>query len=255
MVHFKAVSTCDTELTLEHLLNVIQTVTFSPPEEYTNHEVQKQQLGSFYNENVSLPVKHDKIEMRLFGLFDNTGMRQKKWKKESNTSFCPVVYIGVSGAGKTYQVHRHCAEGYVLYSTCGDHRDELDHYMKWLREELQCIKISGETLATRQSMAQTCIMYWITVKLVCLLHLLQTQNEWTPLQFALSQINGSTTYYYYCLNACSSIDAYTDVKIIQTLHLDAITAVRNLLPQEYKQKIGIAFDEAQMLSDQFTEEL
>jgi hypothetical protein len=228
-------------LTLQTLVDTVSKIT---PREVTrvNHARQSEILGRFYRENVTLPIHFmGEIDMKSHGFFDKREYT-KKWRSRDQLDqsmeyipYTPVVYIGVSGAGKTYQIQRHAVDGFVLYTTAGDKIQERDAYFS---------KLDRSLLSVGSVDAMTFTLLWITIKLASLYIKLSKNNGYTPLEFALSQINGSTVYYEDCFEACLALNETTNFCNMESIHATLIANIRELRPNDY---IGIAFDEAQMI--------
>jgi hypothetical protein len=148
------------------LMNVVRQEKMSP-RIYENHTVQKRLLGEFYKEDITLPIVEnggtsayeETIDMKLFGYLENVNTTFiNKWRQKEILR--NVVYIGVTGAGKTYQIQKHSLSGFVLYTTAADMVGEVDHYMLALKSIL---KDTDDVTAPRV------VLFWITVKLAFVL--------------------------------------------------------------------------------------
>ncbi|KAL0477890.1 ATP-dependent Clp protease ATP-binding subunit ClpX [Acrasis kona] len=211
---------------------------------------QKELLGDFYKDGVSLPIRHDNIDMLLYALTKEEGGGEEEyhWLSKQDAQV-PNVYIGVSGAGKTHQIFRHARECYVCYSTAGDFSLEKDAYVGELKKLLQNINMENNPIELKVSKAwSTCILA-TTVKLLCLAHLLEYKHI-DPKAFLISQLNSSSIYYSRCLHRC-----YHETKFETELTSDLIfeaykMALERIKDSRYK-KIGFALDEAQLLKDDY----
>jgi hypothetical protein len=153
-MHFASTSTRQEDfITLEQLLQVVSLQQPVIVRNYEDKEEQKKLLGEFYKEGVILPISQkggtNKIEktidMKLYGLLDNCldNTCINKWKESDLISH--VVYVGVTGAGKTFQIQKHSLRGFVLYTTAADKHLEMDKYMDALQNAV-CIS-DGERAA------------------------------------------------------------------------------------------------------------
>ncbi len=210
--------------------------------QYIKPKQQEQLLGHFYNTNVELPMNdQNKFDMNIFGLFADSDFTNL-WRV--NQVIKPTVYIGVTGAGKTYQIFRHATTGFVCYTTSAD--QSVDKYFASLKNELNQLA-DMKDYDIRCVITENIIRFWIIVKLVCLYSLLCKHPNYSPQQFALSQLSDATEYYADCLLSCLQIKASTNSRDLIILHEQVITAIRN----KTTHYIGIAFDEAQIMLDQY----
>ncbi len=241
-------SSNDELLTWEALVDVISKQPI-PIVKYEETEKIKKRFGRFFSDNSSLPIglkdyvsSETKIDMKLFGLYDNSQFTYC-WKNSEIQNTVPVVYIGVTGAGKTYQMQRHAAAGFVCYTTAGDRNQERDQYFRKLVMQLNSLQ------ENEKKVAGEIVLFWIVIKLACLYSHLKRNTQYTPLEFAFSQINGSTEYYAKCFTECLKIKASTNIINLDTIRVTLIGNIRSLT----KLPIGIAFDEAQMMIRMFKE--
>jgi hypothetical protein len=200
--------------------------------ECTN-EKQKLLLGRFSKKQVILPMFADDngIDMKCFGLFDTQ-------------TFLPTVYIGVTGAGKTHQILRHAANGFVCYTTAAD--KEIDEYYKSLKKAIALIEHVTD-LEARAVVTTNITLLWIISKLACLYVQLSNNEEFTPLQFATSQFSDASQYYADCFDSCLAINASTNWKKLKSIHAQLVEMIRF----HTKYRIGIAFDEAQLMINEY----
>jgi hypothetical protein len=236
-------------LTVDDLLSAVSKHEIQQ-REYTNEDKQKLVLGRFYRKNTKLPVfaeDHDTIDMKLFGLFD-TGDYASRWRKSSELPSRPTVYIGVTGAGKTFQILKHAANGFVCYTTAADLPNESDkYYMRLINAFTLLTHI--ENLDVKADIATSMMLLWIITKLACLYSQLINDENFTPLQFAASQIGTASEYYADCFYSCLMINASTNFFQLETIHTQLVQMIRT----KTKYPIGIAFDEAQIMLKQYNQ--
>jgi hypothetical protein len=129
--------------------------------------------------------------------------------------------------------------------------------MDCLKEGLtQLANVSFATDTNRNKAGLGVIIRWITVKWMCLLHLLERCEGYSPDEFLYSQMNGRSSYYKDCYNACKSLslwnqDYQEQCDIWECVHRNVIQAISN--KTGIITGFGFAFDEAQVLHELFTD--
>lgn len=185
------------------------------------------------------------IDMKLLGLFD-IGDYAKRWRKNSKQVLVPTVYIGVTGAGKTFQILKHAANGFVCYTTAADLPNDNDRYYEQLLHGFRHIS-HIEDKEARADIATNMTLLWIITKLACLYSQLKDDESFTPLQFAASQIGNASQYYADCFYSCLMIHASTYYFQLEAIH----TQLTQMIRTKTKYPIGIASDEAQQMLKQY----
>jgi hypothetical protein len=209
------------------------------------NEKQQLLLCRFSKRQVILPMFADDkgIDMRYFGLFD-TEAYAEKWRIKGTQTLLPTVYIGVTGAGKTHQILRHAANGFVCYTTAAD--KEIDEYYKSLKSAIALVEHITD-LEARAVVTTNITLLWIISKLACLFVQLSNNEGFTPLQFATSQFSNSSQYYADCFDSCLAINASTNWKKLKSIHAELVEMIRF----RTKYRIGIVFDEAQLMINEY----
>jgi hypothetical protein len=215
------------------------------PRTYIAPDKQKNLLGRFSKPDTNLPIVSNSIDMKLCALYDNNN--EYLWNDEEARI---SVYIGVTGAGKTYQLLKHAVTGFVCYTTAADRIDELDQHFSALILALQDLYSSYSDLVVRSYVAYNLVLLWIISKLACL-YVLLDNKEFTPRDFATSQIYGASTYYRECFVSCLHIAASADRQLLISIHDELVKKIR----RKTKYPIGIAFDEAQIMITMFENNL
>ncbi len=107
-------------LTWLDLVRAVSNESGPKPVEHIKIDKQKERLGRFFKKDVSLPMipvnNQLEFEMKLFGLYD-TSASELMWRKKEVLVMDPIVYIAVTGSGKTYQIQKHAAKGFVCYTS------------------------------------------------------------------------------------------------------------------------------------------
>jgi hypothetical protein len=219
-------------------------------------ETHKERLGPFYKQGVTFAQRYVGIDILLEAFL--TDVEEKHWTDVTAQKRPPKrVYLGVSGAGKTYSLLRTCRKTYTLYNTASLIFQEEDRYTQRLIDEIRKLsKVSFETPADRNTAGLCAIIRWITVKWMCLLHLLDCYKDYTPDEFLYSQLNDQSTYYKTCYDACQSLtfgdqDYQQQLEIWESIHRIVIETISE--KTGIYTGFGFAFDEAQVLYELFTD--
>jgi hypothetical protein len=230
-----------TRLTVRDLLTAISRHTPRSCD-YVNPQKQAAALGRFNNPSVVIPFVHadgsDVVDMKLFGLLNATPYKSL-WLRGN----APHVYVGVTGSGKTYQILRHAQDGFICYSTATD----KDKYYQRLISKMELLGKKHDIIIDRAHAATKLTLLWIITKLACL-HVHLTKNkDYTPQQFAISQINESSQYYADCFDSILDIDASVHYGLLLKIHEELVNSIRRMT--EYN--LGVAYDEAHMMITAF----
>jgi hypothetical protein len=231
-------------LTTQNLIDAVSQFTLTN-NNFANPTQQQQIYGRFNKPDSILPVSSkSNVDMKLSALYDNNKDFQYQW--HTDNTVVPTVFIGVSGCGKTYQMLKHATTSYLCYTTAADKQNEQDQYYAALTYQLVKLSYTIEKDVQRSISAYNLTLLWMISKLACLTVLLDNKN-FTPREFALSQINGATRYYRDCFFACLAIEASVNTLKLEKIHKELMVIIRKktTLP------IGIAFDEAQMMIPKF----
>jgi hypothetical protein len=224
-----------------------------------NAETHKQMLGPFYKRGVEFVQNYGGIDMAMEVFVTDIDKKEENyWTNATQERPLNRVFIGVSGAGKTYSLLRTCRKTYTLYNTAAQIYQEVDRYVDCLKTELERLKkVVFKTCTDRNNAGISVIIRWITVKWMCLLHLLDYYEDYTPSEFLYSQLGGQSMYYKECYDACRRLLTFENQDYLQ--QCEAWKSIHRSVIQQISKKTGIstgfgfAFDEAQVLYELFTD--
>jgi hypothetical protein len=214
---------------------------------------QEEMFGSLNNPNHIFARRGKEISMTLEALvIPLTNSREEdRWINPKDTRARKTIFLGVSGAGKTYAMLRTCRKHFSQYTTLSSKTEEADRYVTQLLNDLNALdKHLDKSMLHEWGIG--IIFRWITIKWICLLHLLRTYDDYSPDEFLFSQLNVKSSYYRNCYIRCSSLSSWTetDPLVLQRswtlVHKKVLNTISTMIG--HTQGFGIAFDESQVLS-------
>jgi hypothetical protein len=217
-----------------------------------NAKKQEEMFGSLNNPNHTFAKRGKEISMTLEALITplTNSKEEDHWTNPKDTRARKTVFLGVSGAGKTYVMLRTCRKHFSQYTTLSSKTEEADRYVTQLLNDLNALdkRLDQNKL---HEWGMGIIIRWITIKWICLLHLLRTYADYSPDEFLFSQLNVKSSYYRNCYIQCSNMSSWTETNplVLQRTWMLVHKKVLNTISilTSHTQGFGIAFDEAQVL--------
>jgi hypothetical protein len=249
------------EVAYAKLMDLVNSTNFKLKDTY-HYDIRKQKemLGPFFREGIHLPILPQCNEIAMtyypFTFAGNDNVTDIS-KCESNEKI--VTMIGVSGVGKTHLLFMRAvrSKSFLIYITgkrigsiidsIPEHRQPTDlSYLKYL--EIVMLYISQiENIEVKTGTAIFKTKCFILARVLHLKRLLDLYENVTPMQFLLSQINGSSEeichFVVKCLDHMGNFSPEKIDSILSAL-LEEIRKITGI-------PVEIAVDEASIIAQEF----
>jgi hypothetical protein len=221
-------------------------------------EKQKEMLGSFFKDNIKLPIFPEKDEIAMtYYAFTFAESDSNTFYDENKKGI--ITMLGVSGVGKTHSLFMRAVQKkcYLIYITgkmkasiqesIPDYRqpNDLSYHIYLTGIKDLIMKYDDAEKLTSNAICLThCFIF---ARLLHLKRLLELNSYITPKEFLLSQLNGSSkaiaSFVLECLQILKKMDSYKVLSMLKSL--------RDEIKKKINISIEVAVDEASIIAKQF----